>query len=218
MQNNYGYLLAALLVLLVGTPILEDLMRWNGATIRSSAYIFVLALGVWSLRGSRRWFAVATMLAMAGVVINVIDLSTGHRLAMFTALLLFFLFLALCVMIVMRDILRGTDMNLNRIAGAICVYLLFGTLWSVAYTTVFALDSQAFAGLSDSASAPRLLEFQYFSFVTLSTLGYGDLLPVSETARALVLAETITGQLYLAILVAALVGAYVSDVREHRDQ
>ena len=73
-------------------------------------------------------------------------------------------------------------------------------------------------GASDDAgSAPRLLEFQYFSFVTLSTLGYGDLLPLSETARALVLAETITGQFYLAILVAALVGAYVSEAREQGD-
>jgi hypothetical protein len=215
MQNNYSYLLAALVALLVGTPILEDLMRWNGATVRGGAYIFVLALGVWSLRGSRRWFATAAALAVFGVVINAIDLSTGHAAAMFASLLLFFLFLALCIVIVMRDIVGGTDVTLNRIAGAICVYLLLGALWSVAYTTLFVLDSQAFAGLSDADNAPRLLEFQYFSFVTLSTLGYGDVLPVSDTARALVLAETITGQFYLAILVAALVGAYVSSEHEH---
>ena len=128
-------------------------------------------------------------------------------------ILLFFLFLALCIVIVMRDIVGGTEVNLNRITGAICVYLLLGAIWSVAYAALFALDGQAFAGLSDASTA-RLLEFQYFSFVTLSTLGYGDLLPISQTARALVLAETITGQFYLAILVAALVGAYVSSAQK----
>jgi hypothetical protein len=104
MQNNFGYLLIALLALLVGAPLLEDLLDLRSALMRGTAYIFVLALGVWSLRGSRGWFKVGATLATVGVVINAIDLSTGHVVAMFTSLLLFFLFLALCTYLVMRDI------------------------------------------------------------------------------------------------------------------
>jgi voltage-gated potassium channel len=215
MHNNYGYLLVALLGLLIGTPMLEDLLGWNDTNVAGMTYIFVLALGIWSLRGARRWFVVGGLLAASGVLINIVHLSTGHPMAMFTALGLFGLFLGLCIVLVMRDIVGGTEVDLNRIAGAISVYLLLGALWSVAYSALFAIDAQAFAGLSVADAAPRRLEFQYFSFVTLTTLGYGDLLPVSNTARALVMAETITGQFYIAILVAALVSAYVSSEHEH---
>lgn len=215
-HNNFGYLLVALLALLIGVPLLEDLSGWGGPTVRGLAYIFVLTLGVWSFRESRGWFHVGLFLAVAGVLLNALDLSTAHEAAMFASLLFFFLFLSLCIFLVMREVVGGTDVNLNRIAGAVCVYLLLGLIWSVAYMALFAVDADAFQGLSESASDLRLLDFQYYSFVTLTTLGYGDVLPISNTARALAIVESIVGQFYIAILVAALVGAYVSQVRDDK--
>ena len=213
-RNNFGYLLVALLALLLGVPLLDDLAGWGGPTVRGLAYIFVLALGVWSLRESHGWFHMGLFLAVVGVLLNAVDLSTAKEAATFASLLFFFLFLSLCIFLVMREIIGGTDVTLNRIAGAVCVYLLLGIIWSVAYMALFAVDAEAFHGLGEANSDLRLLDFQYYSFVTLTTLGYGDVLPISDTARALAIVESIIGQFYIAILVAALVGAYVSQGRD----
>ena len=72
------------------------------------------------------------------------------------------------------------------------------------------MDQSSFQGLPQTADDLRLLDLQYFSFVTMTTLGYGDVAPVSDVARALAALEALIGQLYLAVLVAALVGAYVA--------
>jgi hypothetical protein len=213
-HNNFGYLLLALLALLIGVPLLEDMTGWGGPTVRALAYTFVLTLGVWSLRESRGWFHIGLALAVAGILLNALDLSTVHDAAMFASLLFFFLFLSLCIFLVMREVVGGTEVNLNRIAGAVCVYLLLGFIWSVAYMVLFAVDAQAFTGLSETAAGQQFLDFQYYSFVTLTTLGYGDVLPISDTARALAIVESIVGQFYIAVLVAALVGAYVSNIRD----
>ena len=76
-RNNFGYLLVALLALLLGVPLLDDLAGWGGPTVRGLAYIFVLALGVWSLRESHGWFHMGLFLAVVGVLLNAVDLSTA---------------------------------------------------------------------------------------------------------------------------------------------
>ena len=110
----------------------------------------------------------------------------------------------------LSDILTDTEVDLNRIAGAFCAYLMLGFIWSVSYMILFSLDQGSFRGLPNIGDDLRLMDLQYFSFVTMTTLGYGDVVPVSEIARALAAAEAVIGQIYLAVLVAALVGTYVA--------
>lgn len=95
------------------------------------------------------------------------------------------------------------------LASALTVYLLLGILWSQAYALVDLYDPGAFYGLDPDAMTDRR-ELFYYSFVTLTTLGYGDIGPVSPAARSLVITQAIAGQLYLVVLVAALVGAWTS--------
>jgi voltage-gated potassium channel Kch len=116
----------------------------------------------------------------------------------------------LCTALVLSDILTDTEVDLNRIAGAFCAYLMLGFIWSVSYMILFSLDQGSFRGLPNIGDDLRLMDLQYFSFVTMTTLGYGDVVPVSEIARALAAAEAVIGQIYLAVLVAALVGTYVA--------
>lgn len=123
------------------------------------------------------------------------------------------LFLGYVTWIELRTVLEQRQVTGETMSMAITVYLLMGITWAMLYFAIFELDPQAlsfqhFPG-SSAEVAPtghtHLLLFIYFSFSTLSTLGFGDIMPVSLPARYAAVAESITGQLYLAILVARLV-------------
>jgi voltage-gated potassium channel Kch len=93
-----------------------------------------------------------------------------------------------------------------------CVYLLIGLAWSYAFTLLHTFSPTSFEGIADATTAAHATAFQfiYYSFVTLTTLGYGEITPASPVAQTLAYLEAVTGQFYLTILVAALVGMLLS--------
>ena len=115
--------------------------------------------------------------------------------------------LLLFLAVVLGQTLRAGPVTFHRILGAVAAYLLLGIIWAYAYELVALLRPPAFSGAVNLADGPRA--FYYFSFVTLTTVGYGDVLPVHPAARSLAMLEAVTGPLYLAILVARLVSLAV---------
>ncbi len=105
--------------------------------------------------------------------------------------------------VVFAQAFREGPVNLHRIQGAVAAYLLLGLTWALAYELVALRAAGAFAGTGLGGSGRP--DFIYFSFVTLTTVGYGDVTPVHPVARSLAVAEALTGQLYPAILLARLV-------------
>jgi hypothetical protein len=98
----------------------------------------------------------------------------------------------------------------DRILGAITLYILIGVVWSEAYQLIRIRDSGANIGIAhDNTSADRST-WIYFSFVTLTTVGYGDITPVAHAARSLAILEALVGQLYPAIVLARLVSLQVA--------
>jgi len=110
--------------------------------------------------------------------------------------------LGLMAIVVLVQTFREGDVGVHRILGAVAAYLLLGLVWSAAYALVAALEPGAFASAVPMA---RDRSFIYFSFVTLTTVGYGDVTPVHPVARSLAVLEALTGQLYPAVLLARLV-------------
>lgn len=96
------------------------------------------------------------------------------------------------------------------ISAALVVYLLLGTIWSFGYTLVDLLGPGSF-NIADHLAGSDDLSFMYYSFITLTTVGYGDITPISGMARSLSMLEGIIGQSYMAVLVARLVGMHVAD-------
>ena len=110
--------------------------------------------------------------------------------------------------IVLTRVFETGPVTRHRIHGAVCAYLLFGLTWAAAYAFIGEAFPQAFnvasgAGLSDQPAS----RFVYFSFVTLTTVGYGDITAVHPLARTLVVAEALTGQLFPAIIIGGLVSS-----------
>ncbi len=105
----------------------------------------------------------------------------------------------------------------DAIFGVVCGYLLLGIIWTVLYSAVETASPGSFrmpASEGSPAVAARVDrgDLGYFSFITLTTVGYGDVTPTTPLARTLAWMEAITGQFYLAILVAGLVGFKVTQV------
>jgi voltage-gated potassium channel Kch len=101
----------------------------------------------------------------------------------------------------------------NKIVGAICIYLLMGLVWALSYLLIAQAIPNAFNGLEQLPWYNNFADAAYYSFVTLTTLGYGDISPVAPIARFLVYMEAIFGVFYMAILVASLVGISASKIQ-----
>jgi Ion channel len=117
---------------------------------------------------------------------------------------------ALCC-VVLALVLRRGPITTRRIEGAIAVYLLLGFSWAQAYELLALWHPGAFTGAVDGKGS---LPWTYYSFVTLTTMGYGDIMPVHPLARAGAVLEALTGQLYLTILLARLVSLELQSRRD----
>ncbi len=210
MNTNFSYLLVALLILIIGVPIAYDLELISLPISRVLGVSSVLAIGVGSLRDSGRLFHVGIFLVVAGIVLSVLSVAGDNDTLHFISQLTLFVFLLLATFNAMRQVAVGNEINPNRIVGAVCVYLLLGVMWSIAYSALEYSQPGSFKGLTELASPAWNPDWIYFSFVTITTLGYGDITPLTQTARSLSFAEAIVGQFYIAVLVAGLVSAYIS--------
>lgn len=114
----------------------------------------------------------------------------------------------LLLLVVLGQTFRAGPVTAHRLQGGIAGYLLLGLTWAAAYALLETLRPGAFSGALGVAGGHRA--FVYFSFVTLTTVGYGDVLPVHPAARSLAVLEAVTGPLYIAILLARLVSLAVT--------
>ncbi|MBI1818452.1 MAG: two pore domain potassium channel family protein [Deltaproteobacteria bacterium] len=131
-------------------------------------------------------------------------------------------FLAFLTVIVLITVLSEQTISADTIVGGVCAYLLLGVTWGFAYTLLVSVSPDAFtispalaaAAHWETSTAPKSPLMQYYSFVTLSTLGYGDMSPLSAAARSLSVAEGLSGQLYLAVLIARLVSGHAAGLHK----
>ncbi len=209
-KNNFFWLLLALLIFLVLVPVANDLAIASQSIVRALAFSCLVLIGIWSLRGSGRPFSVGMAFVIAGIVFNVLALELSSIVYLYASFAALFGFLLTAISFTLKQVAITTDISANRLVGAVCVYLLLGVIWAVAYTILEMVSPGSFGGSTPLQGRGWDHEWLYFSFVTMTTLGYGDLLPVSDTARALAYMQAVFGQLYVAILVAGLVSAYIS--------
>ena len=210
-QNNFAYLLVALLLLICLTPSAQLL---SSGRIAFSLLFLVLAgsivIASWSFRANRRliWFgisfsAIATLLSILAAVIHSKPLA-------YWSLVAHIMFWSTGVWIVGGQVLAAGRIDFNRIVGAVCVYLMVAVIFAFLNTLTNWLVPGSFSNLAATGLTEELSEFIYYSFVTLNTLGYGDISPIGRTARVLAIVESTFGVFYLAILVASLVSMHIA--------
>ncbi|MGO9588124.1 MAG: potassium channel family protein [Limisphaerales bacterium] len=201
--------LVALVLLFVAAPFVEKMPF--GRSIEHVLMTLVLVSGVLAVGRSHRtlvWAAVLMVPAVVGRWMNHFLPELAPAEISLVAGLVFVVFL---VVQFLRFILRAPRVNAEVMYAGISVYLLLGLSWMFAYQFVARLVPGSFAfNAGPAGQAMDGFTAYYFSFVTLTTVGYGDITPVSNGARALAAMEAMTGTLYVAVLISRLVALYSS--------
>jgi len=185
---------------------------------------FVVALGfsvvlVFAIASVGRRLRLATVALAVPTLVGhwtlVLSDSVALRAAGFGLVSIFMTFLTLVILLA---VFRDETVTADTIVGAVCAYFLLGMTWGTYYAFLALVSPDAFEiseALTQAAGwgsprAPFTSLMQYYSFTTLATLGYGDVSPLTAVARGLSVLEGLTGQLYLAVLIARLVGMHTA--------
>ncbi len=212
-QYNYVLLLGGLLFMLVGGSVGTENPHVSTRIVVDATLFGVFVLGVWSLVHSRVAFIAGWILAGLTLLLTLAAHTTDLEIFQFLALIAVLVFFFLSCIIAVYDVLFGGNIDINRLVGAACIYLLSGSLWGIVYFLLSVVSPGSFEGIVGESWSEQLNEYTYHSFVTLTTLGYGDVLPVLPVARTLCYLEAALGQMYLTVLVAALVGIHIANRR-----
>ncbi len=200
-------LLLALLLLLIASPFVGKDMPDRAVLALLLAILLFAAVGAATARRHERWIA-GTLAAATGIVIGG-GLLLEHRVIYLPALGLLTAYFAYTISVVLRRMVTATQIDADILCGAAAIYLLIGVAWAVTYWMIYELDRGAFTAIPALGTAPfKFHNFLYYSLSCLTSLGIGDITPVNHFAQIWTTLETITGNLYIAVLVSRLVGLY----------
>ena len=184
-----------------------------GQLIVDLTLVGILISAVVGLKQTRRSLMISLLLGIPWVIVVFVDLFFIKNRTLYLATTMSGLpFLIYVTSVVYRHVLRAKTVTGDTISGAICVYLLLGIVWASGYRFLEALNPGSFSGPMgiDPATGAEIPAYVYFSFTTLTTLGYGDITPITSPAKAVAILEAVVGPLYIAILISTLVSKFVS--------
>ena len=220
-RHRFVLLLAALTLLMLATPFVHvlgpHLHPRLARGVITILFVAILVSAVFAVGGRRLTTVLAIVLAAPGILLQAVDLLNDHQGIEITKLLFGVLFLGFTVVVVLHHVFTTDRVTIDTIAAALCVYLLLGVLWALVYSAMELLSPGSFIILSGGGEDESIgfggkgtVIALYYSFVTMTTLGYGDIVPNSSPARMFAAMEAIMGQVYLAVLVARLVALHIS--------
>jgi hypothetical protein len=219
-RTSVAQFLGALILLLIASPFLDEFEY--GRVIDVILGTLVLVTGVLAVGRSHRTLVLAVILMLPAVVARWISHFQPHwlPLASITALV----FISFVEYQLLHFIFRTPRVNSEVLCAGISGYLLLGIIWMSAYMLVSRLSQvdlahpelNPFAFTVGTTTPHTLSQFEayYFSFITLTTVGYGDITPLSNGARTLAMMEAMTGTLYMAVLISRLVALHSSQPPE----
>ncbi len=202
------------LMMFVASPLADMGFRFPLFAGAVLAVPLVVALVVASPGGGARAFAAAAVaIGIAGAALRIDHPSVLTTWFGHVAVILGLLAVSL---VIGRSVFAGGRITHHRIQGAIVLYLNIAAAFTSAYRLVLELDPNAFATLPGHRSELSTLNLMlYFSFTTLTSTGFGDILPVQPIARSLANLEAVLGQLYLTVLLARLVTLHIETRRNN---
>jgi hypothetical protein len=221
-RYRFGILLAALLGMLVYKPLIELVAPQFPPILTrltfGSIFGWLTISAVYAVSKRRQTPRVALALGIAVCLVEFADVALVRHETHFLAQTLGILFLGYIVIVMLKFILQQTRVSTDTVFASLCVYLLVGIMWAMVYSLLGQLQPEAFSYTHAEGAAMRFgaegtSSAVYFSFVTMTTLGYGDIAPVSSAAQSLAILQAIFGQLYLTVLVAWLVGLHIAHSR-----
>lgn len=216
LNNRFSFLFLTIVLLFVVRPFIQGATALNFVT---NIFLWLVLIScVWAVSEKRKHqklslvMVVVAILAIVAILSDLLDFFLQNAVLSWMSEIATFLFLGYAVFAILLYLVRQEEVTAEMIMAAASEYVLIGLLFAFIYLLIEVVYPGSF---SFSGSKVDRAGFLYFSFVTLTTTGYGDVLPVTIQARSLATFEAITGQLYMAITVARLVGLYTVRKKEH---
>jgi voltage-gated potassium channel len=212
--NSFRNLLFFLLVYIVGSPFMVPYESFY--LVAHASLTVVLFFAVFTVQRSQGQRSYALIILMPLLALYWLGIYGIIQFSQLGAYVFFVFYYGLLVYCYVQQIVRSYKVTLNVLYTAFCLYLLVGLFWGALYSLLEELSPGAYSGiLFDNTQGSVVHVFNYFSMVTLTTLGYGDITPQTAGAASLCQLEAIVGQFFIAVLVAWLVGNFIADRKEN---
>ena len=214
-KERFLFLIATILLYLLAAPFLTNFLGLQ--LLLDLLLSAILLSGVYAVSENKNNTLIAAFLALP----MFISIWLSHMTTSQNLILLVHLFaipyLLFTIVTILIYIFKIQQVTRDVIAAAIVVYLLIGLLWTFVYMALHLWEPGSFS-YNEIEGFRKSYMLAYFSFVTLTTLGYGDITPLTPQARAFTYIEAIVGQMYIAILIARLVGIQVAQAMTERNK
>jgi len=215
-KNNFLYLTIGIVVLLFVGAMSDQFSGLVGHQLIQAFSVINIVVGIYGFKSTEKWFHTGVGIVISVIVVVVIGVALEMMQLYYLHLILLFSFYLWAIWLAARQVLFSGVVDANKIVGAICIYLLMGLIWALMYLFLAQAIPGAFNGVEQLVWYDNFADVAYYSYVTLTTLGYGDISPVAPVARFLVYMEAVVGVFYMAILVASLIGISISESKNHR--
>ncbi len=213
-KDRFLFLLISILCLLIFTPVFQGFV---GVRILMNAFITAILISGTYAASKKIYITItAASLALPMLVSIWISHFVDIPFLVFVGDCFGITFIAFLVVVILSFIFREKQVTVNVIYGSIVVYLLIAIMWSFVYSVLESIHPGSFATGEGQIEVGRRL-YIYYSFVTITTLGYGDITPTTDLANSFSFLEAVTGQLYIAILIARLVGIQIAQSMNRKE-
>lgn len=210
-KNNFMYLTVGIILLLFVGALVDQFPGMFSHHIVQAFSVINILVGIYGFKSGKAWFHSVVGVLVSVFAVLVLGVLFEYFKLYYLHLIFLFSFYLWAIWLAMKQVLFSGVVDFNKIVGAICIYLLMGLIWAMMYLFLAQAIPGAFNGLEQLVWYENFADVAYYSYVTLTTLGYGDISPVTPIARFLVYMEAVVGVFYMAILVASLIGVSINE-------
>ncbi len=217
-KNNFSYFFFSLIALLFSAAVVAELHTTPSEGILSLTTLLMLIMSAKSLKTDITWKWIVYVLIILFIIFEISEKIFEYKSNVYIILLLLLIFFIGSFVVAAKQVLFVGEIDWNSIIGSLTLYLLLGLIWTIIYLIILVMDPQALAGIETASWQQMFSRVAYYSFVTLTTLGYGDILPKNYIAEFFVYMEAIVGVFYMAIVVSSLINIHLNIAQEKRSK
>jgi hypothetical protein len=219
-KPDFLALLVSLVLMLVVVPVVEH--RLIALILQETFLTAVFITAIIANRQRRLVVRIGASIGLVALGLSWATVRIEHPILNISSYVSTTIFLVAMASMILLSVLCDHQASVRAIFGAICVYLLIGLSWAMMYSALEQMDADSFAvahrtmtvRLRDGREMTSYSQMVYFSFVTMTSLGYGDITPKTPAAQTMTWLQAVVGQLYITVLIARLVSA----LPQHRSE
>ena len=215
-QNNFVYLFFSLITLLFSAAVVGELPGNFGEDLFSLVTLLMLFTSIKSITTDVTWTKAVYVVIGFFILLTLLSKFFPQEIYVYFILIILLIFFIGSFAMAFKQVLLVGDIDGNKLVGSLTLYILLGLIWAMIYLLILVMDHQAFSGIDAGSWQEIFSRVAYYSFVTLTTLGYGDILPTNHIAEFFVYMEAIIGVFYMAIIVSSLISLRLAALQESK--